>query len=282
MAENYLFTNFITKALEVGDSDERTFTGYITAEVIDKQGEFIFVDEMMPIMEKFMSIKPVMSEIHTNRITGEVLSYAKSVVPDTDIPAIKIEARIFKAEGVTLYDRVWKKIVNKEYKGLSIGGASKTREPFVKNGRQTVLLKDLELYEIAICPEPANPFAKIDWVNDFAKGLGEEGVQKGVLRKRVIQCTGMQCELSKGLNVDVDIDANNKHPTKEESKKESITKLIQGHSWGYWDDKLKKEYPDEETRGKVIGAMERDSKKADVYKDLLKIKIVNDLRKLIK
>jgi len=272
MTDEYLFTNFVTKSLEIGNSDERTFTGYITAEVIDKQGEFIFVKEMMPIMEKFMSIKPVMSEVHTNRITGEVLGYEKSTVPDhPDIPAIKIDAKIFKSDGVTLYDRVWEKIVNKEYKGLSIGGASKTREPFIKNGRHTILLKDLELYEIAICPEPANPFAKIDWVNDVAK---VDGVLRGTLQKRVIQCSNMQCLLEKGLDSDIDIDVDNRHP-------KQVKKPIQGHDWKYWDDKLKEEYPDKETRGKVIGAMEQRAKKALLYKDLLKVKLTNEVRNLL-
>jgi len=216
MTNEYLFNKFVTKAIEIGDSDERTFSGYITAEVIDKQGEFIFVDEMMPIMEKFMSVMPVMSETHTNRICGKVLSYSKSTVPDTDIPAIKIDANIFKMEGVTLYDRVWKKIIDKEYKGLSIGGASKTREPFIKNGRPTVLLKDLELYEIAICPEPANNFAKIYWVNEFAKDINGDTI-KGILQKKVIQCNNMQCLTGKGSDVDMDMDINNKHPKQKKS-----------------------------------------------------------------
>ena len=283
MSEEYVFTNFLTKSLEVGDTDERTFTGYITAEVIDKQGEFIFVDEMMPLMEGYMKRMPVMSEIHTNRATGRVLGYSKATVPDTDIPAIKIDAEIFKADNYSLYDRVWEKMVNKEYRGLSIGGASKTREPFIKNGRHTVLLKDLELYEIAICPEPANPFAKIDWVNEFAKA-DETGTLKGKLQKRVVQCSNMQCLMGKGLDVDVDIDVDNKHPTKsDESKKDYniITKPINGHDWGYWDDKLKDEYPDKETRGKVIGRMEQNSKKASLYKDLQKLKNINDLKKLL-
>lgn len=241
MAEEYLFNKFVTKALEVGDSEERTFSGYITAEVIDKQGEFIFVDEMMPIMAKFMNIMPVMSEIHTNRITGKVLGFSKSIVPDTDILAIKIDAQIFKAEDVTLYDRVWSKIVSKEYKGLSIGGASRTREPFIKNGKPTILLKDLELYEIAICPEPANGFAKIDWVNEFAK---VDGILKGTYQKRVVRCDNMQCFMGKGLNSDVDIDANNIHPQKEQSA-------------------------------------ELDTKNAHVFKDLENTKIINDLHNLL-
>jgi len=239
MVEKYLFTNFVTKSLEIEkDSKDRIFTGYITAEVIDKQGEFIFVEEMIPILEKFMSIKPIMSEIHTNRICGEVLGFEKSEIEG--ILAIKIKAKIFKSDNVTLYDRVWKKIVDKEYKGLSIGGASKTRESSVIGGRQTVLLKDLELYEIAICPDPANPFAKIDWVNNLAKS--EDGVQKGVLQKRVIQCSGMQCslspELSKGLDSDIDADIDNRH--------------------------------------------DKNPKKALLYKNLKKIKLLNELHNLLR
>lgn len=281
MSQEYLFNKFITKAIEIGDSDERLFSGYITAEVIDKQGEFIFVDEMMPIMEKFMNIMPVISEIHTNRITGKVLGYEKSTVPDyPDIPAIKINAQIFKAEGITLYDRVWKKIVDKEYKGLSIGGASKTRESFIKNGRPTILLKDLELYEIAICPEPANSFAKIDWVNEFAKAVNGDTI-KGTLQKRVTQCENMQCLMGKDLDVDIDIDVDNKHPKQEKAKKEyeTITKPIRGHSWEYWDEKLKDDYPDKETHGRVIGAIEE--KKANVYEDLLNLHTKNKLRLLL-
>lgn len=222
MPEEYLFNKIVTKAIEIGDSDERTFSGYITAEVIDKQGEFIFVDEMMPIMKSFMSRMPSMSEVHTNRVTGQVLGYSKTTVPDfPDIPAIKIDAKIFKADNYTLYDRVWKKILDKEYKGLSIGGASKTREPIIKNGRPTILLKDLELYEIAICPDPANPFAKIDWVNEFAK---VDGVLKGTFQKRVVRCDNMQCLIGKGLDVDVDIDVDNKHPEQGETKKSDVYK----------------------------------------------------------
>ncbi len=282
MSKEYVFTNFLTKSLEIGDTDARTFTGYITAEVVDKQGEFIFVDEMLPLMEGYMKRMPVMSEIHTNRATGRVLSYSKADVPDTDIPAIKIDAEIFKADNYSLYDRVWEKMVNKEYRGLSIGGASKTREPFIKNGKHTILLKDLELYEIAICPEPANPFAKIDWVNEFAKA-DSTGTLKGKLVKRVVQCDNMQCLVGKGLDVDVDIDINNKHPKREEAKKEleQITKPINGHSWEYWDDKLQSEYPEKETHGKVIGAMEQNSKKSIIYKDIENTKLNNNIRKLL-
>lgn len=38
---------------------------------------------------------------------------------------------------------------------------------------------------------------------------------------------------------------------------QNFTKPIRGHSWDYWDNKLKHQYPDKETRAKVIGSMEK-------------------------
>lgn len=219
----YSFNKVLTKAIEIEkDSDKRIFTAYITSEVIDKQGEIIFVDEIFPVLEKFMKRNPAMTEIHSNRITGMVHQIEKSFVPEfPEIPAIKCKCEIYKEEDHDLFDRVWKKIVDKEYTGLSIGGASKTREHFIKNGRPTVLLKDLEIYEFAICPSPANQFAKIEWVNEFAKS---DGIQKGTFEKKVTQCDNLQCVFEKGLNLDADIDINNKKPDKTESKKSDVYK----------------------------------------------------------
>ena len=39
-----------------------------------------------------------------------------------------------------------------------------------------------------------------------------------------------------------------------------VTKPIRGHDWGYWNEKLRDEYPDEKTRGAVIGSMEQEDK----------------------
>jgi len=41
--------------------------------------------------------------------------------------------------------------------------------------------------------------------------------------------------------------------------KVNVTKPIRGHDWGYWNEKLRDEYPDEKTRGAVIGSMENKS-----------------------
>ena len=47
------FSDFVTKGLTVDTADQRRiFKGHITAEIIDRQQEFIFVKEVMKIMER--------------------------------------------------------------------------------------------------------------------------------------------------------------------------------------------------------------------------------------
>lgn len=353
MENSVNFTNFITKGLETEERDERRIVkGHITAEVVDRQDEFVAINEVLAIMKNYMDVNPVVSDYHSNRMVGEVLKYEKSEIEGH--PSIFVETEIYKKDGVTLYDKVWEKVQKHEYKGFSMGGGSKTREPMVKNGKLIMNLKNLELYEIALCPLPANPLAVITYVNEFAKAANlnlesSEGTDR-------IQCNGVLCEITKdGGNVNLVSsgaygDSQDQRPNntkryetslnksdsgeyilklklddselkkqvaeiiaeehrllgekpdkkeekiheklKEEFKKDAIDsdvdvdidhtggdkklkemqKPIRGHDWDYWDNKLKDDYPDKETRSKVIGSMEaEDKKKSEVKKTLVSI-----------
>ncbi len=128
------FVNFITEGIEIEKSDDRRiFSGHISAEIVDHQNDFIFVKEILAVMDTFMKILPVISEVHTNRMVGRVLGYEKSEIKGH--ASVKIQAEIYKQEGITLYDNVWKKIKSGEYSGFSMGGGSKKREPMMKDGR---------------------------------------------------------------------------------------------------------------------------------------------------
>ena len=261
------FPEFITKNMEIQKSDSREFTGHMTAEIVDKQDEFVYVEEIMKVMETFMKHSPHITDSHSNRICGEVLGYEKSEIDGH--PSILIKGRIKKADGVTLYDQVWDNIKNGVYKGLSMGGGTKRKEKmFMKNGKMIQLLKDLEIYEIAVCVSPANPLAMIKEVNTFAKSneLDPTIIKSTDYEKNCIQCADtLVCGFEKELDV-----CDSGHRTTDEAKKEigcemekeyqPMQKPIRGHSWEYWDDKLKDEYPDKETRSKVIGAMEYKDK----------------------
>ena len=214
MSDYIEFPHFITKGIEVngknfetGD-ERRVFKGHITAEIIDKQHEFVFVKEVMKIMETFMSVNPVISDYHSNRMVGKVLAYEQSEYQG--VPTVLITGELYKKDGVTLYDKVWDKVVKGEYAGLSMGGASKEREPIQKDGKMALELRKLELYEIALCDTPANPFAIIESVNTFAKAQGLEEMVKDFNGREQIRCNSLSCKFEKGtdLNQDKDLDHN--------------------------------------------------------------------------
>lgn len=196
MVEYVEFPDFITKGIEVDTADERRiFKGHITAEIIDRQQEFIFVKEVMKIMETFMSVNPVISDYHSNRMVGKVLSYEKSEYQG--VATVLITGEVYKKDGITLYDKVWDKVVKGEYAGLSMGGASKEREPIQKDGKMALELRKLELYEIALCDTPANPFAIIEEVNQFAKAVGLEKMVKEHQERQQIRCNSIHCKFEK-------------------------------------------------------------------------------------
>ena len=200
MVEYVEFPDFITKGIEVDTVDERRiFKGHITAEIIDRQQEFIFVNEVMKIMETFMSVNPVISDYHSNRMVGKVLAYEKSEYQG--VQTVLITGEVYKKDGVTLYDKVWDKVVKGEYAGLSMGGASKEREPIAKDGKMALELRKLELYEIALCDTPANPFAIIEEVNKFAKAVGLEKMVKEHQERQQIRCNSIHCKFEKANSV---------------------------------------------------------------------------------
>ena len=71
-------------------------------------------------------------------------------------------------------------------------------------------LRKLELYEIALCDTPANPFAIIESVNTFAKAQGLEEMVKDFNGREQIRCNSLSCKFEKGtdLNQDKDLDHN--------------------------------------------------------------------------
>ena len=223
------FSDFVTKGLTVDTADQRRiFKGHITAEIIDRQQEFIFVKEVMKIMEAFMEVNPVISDYHSNRMVGKVLSYEKSEYKG--VATVLITGEVYKKDGITLYDKIWDKVLKGEYSGLSMGGASKEREPIQKDGKMALELRKLELYEIALCDTPANPFAVIESVNKFAKANGLERMVKDFNGREQIRCTSVGCKFDvetfvekadgEDINVDVDVD-NTQTNSDTKSEKEN-------------------------------------------------------------
>ena len=202
------FSKFVTRDLQILKSEDptiRKFGGHISAEVVDRQDEYIAQQEILKIMDIFMKLAPNVSEVHTNRTVGRVDLYKASEIEGH--PSVYIEGHIFKADDVALYDRVWEKVVKGEYRGLSMGGASKDRVPVRKDGKLAIELKKLELYEIALCPTPANQLAIIDYVNDIAKAYPDMNI-KSAEGRNYIQCDSVMCTISKSVPTDLDLDTD--------------------------------------------------------------------------
>ncbi len=194
--------NFVTKSLVFKeDSGERFFEGLLTVEMIDKQGEVTMVDSLYKCLPIWMDRGGAISDTHSNRIVGKGINYSKTTLTDKEgntLPALKIIGKIFNH--TQLDNEIWQKIKSGEYKGLSFGGATTSdAEPVQQSdGSIAFHLKDIEMYEIAVCEDPAVPFALITATNEVAKSMVEKDdyVAKDD-EDVIIKCEEKGCFISK-------------------------------------------------------------------------------------
>jgi len=200
MGEVIQFNQLTTslKSMQSINSDERYFEGLLTVQMKDKQGEVTIVDELYKVLPIWMDRGAPISDTHSNRIIGKGINYSKTIVKNEhgeDLPAIKITGKIYK--NYELDNVIWDKIKNKEYKGLSFGGATRSnRTPMkMKDGSMAYALSNLEHYEVAVCKDPAVPMAVITDYNPIAKASFNSEVRDD--GKMVIRCTNMGCFVEK-------------------------------------------------------------------------------------
>ena len=191
--------------MESINSDERYFEGLLTVQMKDKQGEITIVDELYKVLPIWMDRGAPISDTHSNRIIGKGINYSKTVVKNEDgenLAAIKITGKIFK--NYELDNVIWNKIKNKEYQGLSFGGATRSnRTPMkMKDGSMAYALSNLEHYEVAVCKDPAVPMAVITDYNPIAKATFNTDMRDD--GKMIIRCTQMGCFVEKADDVNKD------------------------------------------------------------------------------
>ena len=195
--------NFVTKSLVFKeDSGERFFEGLLTVEMVDRQGEVTMVDSLYKCLPIWMDRGGAISDTHSNRIVGKGINYAKTTLTDKEgheLPALKIIGKIFNH--TQLDNEIWGKIKSGEYKGLSFGGATTSDATPVQQSDGSIAfhLKDIEMYEIAVCEDPAVPFALITATNDVAKSneTGDDYVVKDDDEDVIIKCEEKGCFISK-------------------------------------------------------------------------------------
>lgn len=198
--------NFVTKSLVFKEeSGERFFEGLLTVEMVDKQGEVTVVDSLYKCLPIWMDRGGAISDTHSNRIVGKGINYAKTTLvtkEGTELPALKIIGKIFNH--TQLDNEIWGKIKSGEYRGLSFGGATTSDATPVQQSDGSIAfhLKDIEMYEIAVCEDPAVPFALITATNDIAKSIstGDDYVVKDDDEDVIIKCEEKGCFIAKADN----------------------------------------------------------------------------------
>lgn len=205
MPEAVVVTKFVTKKLLIKeDSTDRFFEGILSAEIKDRQGEITDIDELYKALPVWMERNAPMSDTHSNRIIGRGINFERVTIKSENgesVPAIKILGKIHS--NTSLDDYIWKQIVDGNYRGLSFGGATKAnRVPVMQSdGSMAYKLKDLEIYEVAVCEDPAVSFALITDVNPMAKTVESTytpNLQKAIHiekqgEKLKIKCDGTEC-----------------------------------------------------------------------------------------
>lgn len=214
MPEDVNVSTFVTKQLVIKDgTTDRFFEGILSAEIKDRQGEITDIEELYKALPVWMERNAPMSDTHSNRIIGRGINFEKVTITTKNgerVPAIKILGKIHS--NTTLDDYIWEQIKSGNYKGLSFGGATKAnREPIVQSdGSMAYRLKDLEIYEVAVCEDPAVAFALITDINPMAKSNEVNKayhVEKDNEELKV-KCDGTSCY----INAEVQKNYINKNP----------------------------------------------------------------------
>jgi len=161
--------------LVVTDPEKRIVAGFASVEVKDLQNDIVPVSVLERAMYDFMSRGGTVIYGHTNIPVGRVVRWEVREHPETGKPGLWIEVELFR--GVIPADQLWEAIKSGKVLGFSIGGVGREERVKVKteDGREEEadLVTFLQLLEISIVEEPANPHARIEYVNYMAKGLDD-------------------------------------------------------------------------------------------------------------
>lgn len=206
MVEGVFFNKLVTKSFNITDPERRLFTGILSVEMKDKQGEIMVIDELMKVLPIWMKRGAPMSNTHTNQIVAKGLNFQRVTIKDQEgnsYPGVEIMGEVYK--DYQLDNDIWEKMKSGEYRGLSFGGATKAdRIPTIwKDGSVAYKLVDLEQYEVAICKDAAVPLAFITDVNTLAKSISKSGKTIGYVAKNsneiCIRCDNVGCYVEKSI-----------------------------------------------------------------------------------
>lgn len=126
------------------DAEQRMVYGYASTAALDSQGETVTLDAMKGAWDDYMKFANV-REMHGSSAVGVVKEHS------FDDKGVFVGVKVVD-------DAAWEKVVEKVYKGFSIGG-QKLKDGYDK---VTKTITGLKLTEISLVDRPANPEALIE------------------------------------------------------------------------------------------------------------------------
>ena len=156
----------ISMPFEKTNKSKRTVSGFATVDNADTQNDIVTATASINAFEKF---RGNVREMHQPKAVGKIISFAPETLYDensgTYYSGIFVEARISKGAQDT-----WEKVIDGTLSGFSIGGKVVDSEvAWNEELQKTVqIVKEMELYELSLVDNPANPFANVVSIQKFS------------------------------------------------------------------------------------------------------------------
>ena len=127
---------------------DRIIEGYFSTMDVDRTGDVVLPTAFAKTMPIYMK-NPVVTYMHdTRQVIGKTLDYR--------LDSIGVWAKVQLAKGIKWADDVWSLIEQDMIKAFSFGYKTVDSEPQTRNGQDINVLKEVDLFEIAVVTVPMN------------------------------------------------------------------------------------------------------------------------------
>lgn len=164
-----VFTNGDNIAISMSfakfDKERRTVAGFATVDNADKHDDIVTMDASVAAFEKF---RGNVREMHQPKAVGKIISFSPESVYDPETgntySGVYVEAKVSKGAQDT-----WEKVLDGTLSGFSIGGRVIDAEVGWSDTLQknVQIIKQMELYELSLVDNPANPLANFVSIQKF-------------------------------------------------------------------------------------------------------------------
>lgn len=164
------------------DREARTVSGFATLDNVDRHDDIVTPEAALAAFQTF---RGNVREMHQPKAVGKVLSFAPEIVYDPQTEkyynGVYVEARVSKGAADT-----WEKVLDETLSGFSIGGEITESELVWDEelGKNIHMIKAMELYELSLVDNPANPLANIVSIQKVDSG----GTQVAPFSEHVYTC----------------------------------------------------------------------------------------------